>query len=80
MIPFDVQLGLAQDADIDASGTLPGRLFFMLIIPAQDVVDIEFFLLVEAPGSSLKVGLVLLADLLVEATQDNVVELRRAVA
>src|SRR5215510_2031746 len=34
MIPFDVKLWLTQDADIDAGGTLPGRLLFMLIIPA----------------------------------------------
>src|SRR5262249_6344678 len=75
VIALNVKLWLTQDADIDARGTLPGRLLFMVIIPAQDVVDIEFFLLIEALGRGLNVRLVLLADLRIETTQDNVVEL-----
>jgi hypothetical protein len=34
MIPFDIELWLTQDADIDAGGTLPRRLLAILFEPA----------------------------------------------
>jgi hypothetical protein len=68
VIAFDVELWLAQNAHLHTSGTLPGGLALMPIIPAQDITDIAFFLLVEALGGGLNMGLIFLADLLAEAT------------
>jgi hypothetical protein len=64
---------LAQDADINAGGTPPGRLRGVIPMPTQDIIDVKLHLFVELLSRGLDMLLMLSAMIRVPPTQNVMV-------
>ena len=74
VIPFKIELRLAQNAYIDSRCPLPGRLVFMPLVPPQDGINVVSLLMIKPLTRGLNMLVMFLSVFSVEPTEHQMVE------